>query len=238
MQLIAFGDSFTAGDWDSENHRDLSYVARLCEIPDSIFESWQNHARGGYSNVQIAFSVYKYLQENRHDLSDKFFMIGWTSHGRYSTANARHEDSRRNYTPHDVYDFVSQPDRYPMSSNVLVYETDMAIMGIHLLLTRMQVPFAMIQAFDDHTNHAWSTTQDMPNWINGDRVNNTLMHIVAGHYLDESFATLPPNSQYFEYNWISKLKPNAYMASCWHPNEQGHGLIASTLYPNLLQYVQ
>jgi hypothetical protein len=233
MKLVAFGDSFTAGDWETINHRDVSYVARLCEITDSIFGTWDNHARGGYSNIQIAFSVYKYLQENKNSLEDKFFLIGWTSYARYSTANVRHEDSRRHYAPHDAYEFTSKPSQYPLSTNLLIYETDMAILAINTLLQRMNVPFAMIQAFDEHTNHPWATTKDMPNWINGARKSNTLMHIIAQHYLDESFDPLPPNSQHFEFNWISKIAPNPYMASCWHPNELGHRLISDTLYPYL-----
>lgn len=233
MKLLAFGDSFTTGEWDKVCHSDASYVARLCEIKDSVFDSWDNYARGGYSNMQIAFSIYKYLQENTNNCTDIFFLIGWTSHARYSIANVRHEDTRKVYVAHDAYDFVGDPARYPRSSNLLIYETDMAILAIHTLLQQTNVPFAMIQAFDDHTNHPWSVIKDLPNWINGDKPANTLMHIVADRYLDACSDTLPPNSQYFEYNWISTLTPNQYIASCWHPNEQGHALIAKTLYPYL-----
>lgn len=236
MKLVAFGDSFTAGDWGTVNHVDQSYVAKLCAVKNSRFGAWENHARGGYSNVQIAFSVYKYLQENKHDLTDKFFLIGWTSHARYSTANVRHEDTKKNYTPHDAYEFTSEPSRYPLSTNLLIYETDTKIWATNTLLRKFNVPFAMIQAFDDHSSHPWSTIQNVPGWINGDRHANTLMHIIAQHYLDESFERLPPNSQYFESGWIHRIKPNQYMSPCWHPNQLGHELIAHTLHPYLEQF--
>lgn len=233
MKIVGFGDSFTAGDWDREPHPDLCYIAELCKLPDSKFDCWENHARGGYSNIQIAFAVYKYLVDNQHKFDDVFIMIGWSSFGRYSLPNFNYQDDHTSCRAHDVYEFGGNPKLYPKSTNLLIHETDIRILGISALLKKYRVPFAMIQAFDDHTENYFSTVQNLPNWINGDNPCNTLMHIVSGQYLNNQFCKLSPNTQYFESGWIEKIQPNQYIAKCWHPSLQGHQLIAKTLYPYL-----
>jgi hypothetical protein len=236
MKIVGFGDSFTEAVWDQEAHPGLSYIACLCNLPNSKFNCWENHARGGYSNTQIAFSVYKYIIDNQHKLKDIFVMIAWTTFGRYSPPNIDWRDNRVPYWTHDVYNFGGNPGQYPGSTNLLIHETDIRILGITALLQKCQVPFAMIQAFDDHSGHDFSTIKNLPNWINGNQPSNTLMHIISEKYLNDQFPNLSPNTEHFSFGWFTNIQPNRYITKCWHPNQEGHQLVAGTLYPYLEKF--
>jgi len=238
MKIVGFGDSFTEGVWNEQAHPDLCYIANFCNRPDSQFTCWENHARGGYSNTQIAFAVYKYLVDNKHKLNDTFVMIGWTTFSRYSPPIIDRYDDRNQFQPYDVYGQGRNFNQYPRSTDLLIHETDIRILGTIALLEKYQVPFAMIQAFDDHSTHDFSAVHNMPNWINGNKPCNTLMHIIAEKYLDDQFCKLAPNTQHFSPDWINKIQPSQYITECWHPSRTGHQLIADTLYPYLEKIIE
>lgn len=234
MRLVAFGDSFTAGYIDGTEYKSypigqtISYVARLCELPNSIFKYYENYARGGWSNHHIAWDVYNFVLSNREQLDNTFVLIAWTNYKRTATINPSYTDHPSNKHP---YTFFGQNDVYPKSNKYLIAQTDLKILGVCELLRKHHVPFAMIQAFNDHSTDSFSSLSDIPQWVNMDKPNNTLMHIIAEHYLDPGFKQLDITAD--TNIWFDKIEKNQYITDCYHPSIQGHHLIASTLYPKL-----
>lgn len=231
MKIVGFGDSFTVGIM---GHHQRSYIANLCQLPESPFTSYENYAFGGSSNWAIAYQVYRYVAENQYSLDNTFLFIAWSSFSRYSILNKRFTDWSTDYQ--QAYQI---PDRRteepPSSSKLLIYETDVRILGISNLLKQHHISHAMVQAFDDHTTEEFSMIQQVPNWINQGRLANTLMHIIAERYLDPGFDSVEPGINHNEPGWINRLTPNQYIDDTYHPTDAGNWLIAKTLYPYLQQ---
>jgi hypothetical protein len=119
MKIVGFGDSFTVGIM---GHHQRSYIANLCQLPESPFTSYENYAFGGSSNWAIAYQVYRYVAENQYSLDNTFLFIAWSSFSRYSILNKRFTDWSTDYQ--QAYQI---PDRRteepPSSSKLLIYET-------------------------------------------------------------------------------------------------------------------
>ena len=236
MKLVAFGDSFTHGlikvpyRTNYKESHELSFVRHISDASDHI-TSYENHAHPGISNGVIAWTVYKYVVEN--DVSDCIFFIGWTT----GTRAHRWDNDLSSYV-NSNFAQKGFTRGWPLKNDSCeAFENETLILGINGLLEKLNVPYVMIQAFDDiksmpmrHTgsvNQTKSMLSDLhlPNWIEHPKKNNMLVDIMHGHWLDKDDYA---NKNLYHDRYAIK---NQYIAGCGHPSHEGHKLIAETLLP-------
>lgn len=218
MKIIAFGDSFTMGlitepkrltDIEANEN---SFVNRLTKILP--VEGYKNYAEPGASNLQIAYNFKNWLLKNRS--TNDFVFIGWTTYTRDTAWNNKKLK----------YETVNKNKN---AVQKISFDTEMAISSTIQLLNQFNIKYSMIQAFQDHTlsqkNFLLSKTEELPNWINWNKNNNTIWDICKEQYLDDK--QYDENKNYFKLR-SAKTK---YLAPCLHPSFEGHQLIAETLAP-------
>lgn len=219
MKLIAFGDSFTYGLIkepvrlaEKQCHLN-SFINHLANMIPEFNGSWDNYAQCGSSNKAIASVLYNTLP--KIDLKNSFIFIGWSTHTRNTEWSREFKQYRtRVWERHDTMDR-------------LLFDTESSILFVENLLTKLNVPYCMVQAFHDHTEDNFLIKKDYEykNWINWNKPNNTLFDICTNRYLSKK--KFSDNKIYFRDRNVDKK----YLAECLHPNEQGHKLIASTIKP-------
>jgi hypothetical protein len=230
MKLISFGDSFTMGfatGLTHEQSKQISFINQLQHYTD--FTSFENLAVPGSSNSQIAYAVYNWAKT--HDTKDCFVFVGWTTFIRNS--NWVNDEYKRSYSP-DKFSFFRRTKienfYLPDSIQRQIFDTERDILATANLLEQLGIPYCMMQSFDDHTlikECVINKSIPLPNWINWSEKNNTLIDICCGRYLTNvAHQDYGKNHKQFDVG-------NQFLTPCKHPNEQGHQLIAQTIYPFL-----
>ena len=225
MRIVAFGDSFTNGliklprRFTREESHENSFVNKIyCN--SSMFDEYLNLADNGCGNRQIASKIYKTLLAGDINEND-FVFIGWSS----LTRNADWND-----------DYYNVPNNRNIDYKKLIYDTESSILSTHMLLKIKKIKHCMIQAFHDYSNQTdidflLHKDLNLPCWINFQKRNNTLMDICMLRYLsNENFEDV---KNHHKEKYVNHTK---YLAECYHPNKNGHLLIAETLRPMMEIY--
>ena len=219
MKLLAFGDSFTYGlvkepyRLSEKDSKQQSFVKNL-EKNISVFKKSNNFAECGASNLQIASTVYREIKKQKD--KNCFVFVGWTTF----TRNAHWMNKFEQYRTYDG-------NKHQDNIEKLYFDTEYSVLSVENLLTKLDIPFCMIQAFHDHADEDFliDKTYQIKNWINWSRPNNTLFDICAERYLSDKHYD---DSKIYHAHRDFK---NQFIAECRHPSEQGHIKIAKVLQP-------
>lgn len=250
MKLIAFGDSFTAGDnveydiafnsgkrpKDDSEYYQFSYASRLYENMNNIFDSLDIIAVGGWGNQCIWNELYKYFRNNK----DKsfFVIVNWTTPFRNGYCYKKEYDSYGGLTFEQqrikgnniFYGLESEED--------FIYTYETTILAAHYYLRTKNIKHIMINSFFNHRNNSnykfiIDDSFSMDFWPNWYVKNNTLFDIARQAYCDD---TQEPLQSYehtsFDFTQYTNLDT---ISSCLHPSPTGHKLIAKTLEPYILK---
>jgi hypothetical protein len=198
-----------------EQSNQQSFIKKL-EENISVFSSSINFAECGASNIQIASTLYREIK--RLDTKDCFIFVGWTTFGR----NAHWHNEFQQYRTYPE-------NKHKDSIEKLFFDTESSILFVENLLSKLGIPYCMIQAFHDHADDDFLVGKRhfIKNWINWNKPNNTLFDICAERYLsNEVYA----DSKIYHRDRNFK---NRFIAECRHPSREGHIKIAQTLQPYL-----
>jgi hypothetical protein len=231
MKFIAFGDSFTSGfaaGLTHEQSKQISFVNQLQYYTN--FTGFENFAVPGSSNNQIAYTVYNWAKSQ--NTNDCFVFIGWTTFIRNSTWI---DDEYKRIGNTNRFNFFRKTklEKFylPDSIKRQIFDTERDILATVKLLELLKIPCCMMQSFDDHTlirECAVNKNISFPNCINWSEKNNTMIDICCERYLSNT------DHQDYGKNHKQFNLVNKYLTPCKHPNEQGHKLIAQTIYPFLI----
>lgn len=235
MKFVAFGDSFVNGfSRGSDNDTSLrrSFVNKLSNHLD-YFSEYQNKSTVGASNTQIAYDVYRWLEQR--DSDNCFVFIAWTTFIRESYWEI--ESYKRKDAPYDKtpFNFLKKWNVTYIDNNIKkqLFDLERNIFSIAKMLENLGLHYNMIQSFDDHTmmNQCFLKDKEFPAWINWNMTNNTLIDICYERYLS------PTLHHEYGINHKEFHTKNKYLTDCMHPNEEGHSLIAATLSTAIEKYL-
>lgn len=240
-RLVAFGDSFVEGLIKDTSHplvenekkgnptwhrHEINFATLIANDFDLEIK---NYARRGQGNNYIASRVWDHFRQE--DVSQDILLIVWSGFHRpipYFTCEQEY------WGNHNMYGH-----KYTMD--------EISIFGVMQLCKMAKVPYLMSNSFVDW--HALENDEDTmkaknihnvetlfcsqkwfepENYIEWGQSNNTLIDICAGTWNHKNPIVM--RSPIREHSQM-KIKNNDAIASCWHPNEKGHRLIADTLKP-------
>jgi hypothetical protein len=231
MKFIAFGDSFTQGfstGLTENESKEISFVNQIRHYTTQ-FTEYVNYAVTGSSNTQIAYKVYEWAKTNNTE--NCFVFVGWTTFIRDSTWINDEYKRTGNSNKFSFFRKTKIEKLYlPDSVKRQLFDTERDILATSKLLEQLNIPYCMIQGFDDHTlvqECLIGKQLPFPNWINWNKRNNTMIDICYERYLADIV-----HSEYGKNHKQFSLS-SKYLTACKHPNTEGHILIAKTLASKL-----
>ena len=222
MRLFAFGDSFTFGLTKENGDRQRCHTF-IEQIGQDLGYEVRNRARSGCCNAEITSMVSIGMMEF---MPEDFVFVGWSGLSRpFTWREGKDWSGYTNAAPDEALDEQSIEERVFKSAMCMRYVSD--------LLTKKKVKHLMISAFVDHKTLDFDlgSSESWPNWIEYDKYNNTLIDICIDKWLDPT----PEEFGWWRNHTDDSIPITDYLASCKHPNQEGHDLIAKTLKPYFVE---
>lgn len=228
MKLVAFGDSFVAGDITKpvqntqEEQNQINFVRKLTENYD-LFDSYENYGIPAGGNEYIAYEVYKYLRENQC-LDNVFILIVWSGPDRFY-----YYDYEKDVYKHALLTETLYKHKHP------IFQFEMMMLGLSKLLSERNVKHAFSSSFTMYFQFN-TMSKSFNNYIGKEFIRNTLFDIILG-----SFGTndgIPQEDLFNNHDNMKHAVINKFITPCYHPTELGNDLIALVLSKELIKYIK
>jgi len=228
MKLVAFGDSFVAGEILKPKHNTqeeqdkINFVKKLTENYN-LFDSYENHGMGGAGNEYIAYEVYKYLQKNQN-LDNVFFLIVWSGPDRFY-----YYDYDTDFYKHALLTKTPYKHKHP------IFQFEMMMLGLSKLLKDRNIKHAFSSSFTMYSQFP-TLAKSFSNYIGKNFIRNTLFDIILGTFGTND--TIPQEELFTNHDNMKHAVRNKYLTPCYHPTELGNELIASVLSKELIKFIR
>lgn len=240
-RLVVFGDSYVVGGVDpytpeANIHKNFTY-----HLGQRFGIETFNAGFTGGCNMAIANCVMRFITNNRLEENDAFFVC-WSDIRREPIVKERYwnEDYENELFIDTKYDKLEHPAIHRIQFEASVHSVRMICheLGIPLIMTNsvdvnatLGVSYYGRKKEYIPLKYCYGNMKEQ--WIEMDKPNNCLLDIVSGAWLRDDV----PNQPFFikhnelrkKYNEDPSKYP--YLTKCFHPNEEGHKLVADTLAP-------